>query len=157
MYSFEVLPDSGPLAGDRFSGQVEFDDSVLTGVGDETVGLSDFSFSFLGNNFTPVDDPLAFAQFFDGTFLGLDYISTDFQLLSGIDIFEPAFSSIDNTFFSYDIPSGAGFGNISYTVVTKPPTPPTAAVPTPALLPGLIGMGVTALRKRRKQEDALEV
>ena len=31
----------------------------------------------------------------------------------------------------------------------------TASVPTPALLPGLIGMGVAAIRKR-KQEDAVE-
>lgn len=32
------------------------------------------------------------------------------------------------------------------------------AVPTPALLPGLIGMGVAAFRKRRKaQTEAVEV
>ena len=32
-----------------------------------------------------------------------------------------------------------------------------STVPTPALLPGLIGLGVGALRKKRKQEEAVEV
>ena len=32
-----------------------------------------------------------------------------------------------------------------------------SAVPTPALLPGLIGLGIGALRKKRKQEEAVEV
>lgn len=32
----------------------------------------------------------------------------------------------------------------------------TAPVPTPALLPGLVGMGVAALRKRKSEEEAVE-
>ncbi|WP_281413309.1 PTPA-CTERM sorting domain-containing protein [Leptothoe spongobia] len=32
----------------------------------------------------------------------------------------------------------------------------TAAIPTPALLPGLIGMGMAALRKRRQNDTVTE-
>ena len=149
VYSFKASPDSGSLTGQTFSGNVKFDDSVLSGSGEETVSLSDFNFSFLGNAFTLIDDPLAFAQFFNGDFLGVEYGTTDFQLLSGLDFFDPALSSINDAFFSYDVASGAGFGDVSYKLVATPPTPP-AAVPTPALLPGLIGMGVAALRKRKQ-------
>lgn len=35
-----------------------------------------------------------------------------------------------------------------------PPPPPPEPVPTPALLPGLIGMGVAALRKREQEAEA---
>lgn len=54
--------------------------------------------------------------------------------------------------FTYDNAGGAGYATLSNFAVTSSPP---AAVPTPALLPGLIGMGVAALRK--KQQDSQEL
>jgi len=41
-------------------------------------------------------------------------------------------------------------------ITTQPPTEGSAEIPTPALLPGLIGMGAAALRKRGKSEEVAE-
>lgn len=59
----------------------------------------------------------------------------------------------DSFGFAFLSPTGssvAGFsiGSTGMRVVPTPPTP----VPTPALLPGLVGMGIAALRKRKSAE-----
>ena len=51
------------------------------------------------------------------------------------------------------IPAGTGFGVSSIDIVL-PPDPPTTAVPTPALLPGLLGMAGAVLRKKKSLADA---
>ncbi len=142
LFTFEVAPDSGPLAGNSYFGGFSFDDSGLVGAGDETVALSDFNFSFLGVNYTKTDGNSPLAAFFDGTFLGIEYtfdsVDVDFS-------FTPGSSGVEEAFFTYDIASGpnagAGFGDVNYSVI-----------PTPALLPGLVGMGAMALRRKRESE-----
>ncbi|NJN74771.1 MAG: PEP-CTERM sorting domain-containing protein [Limnothrix sp. RL_2_0] len=152
MYSFEVTPDFGPLLGDTYLGTLEYDDSGLTGIGEETVGLSDFDFSFLGSDFMSADDPFAFVQLFDGVFLGVEYSAPEFQFLSGIDPFDPSFSSIDNAFFAYDVSAGAGFGNIKYTSIIAPP-PPATSIPDPSTVLGLIGVGFIGIRMKRRSQE----
>jgi hypothetical protein len=143
-FNFTVTPDSGPLNGAVYTGNFSFDGSGLSNSGDESVALSSFNFSFLGNTYSEADDPFAIAAFFDGNFLGIDYSFSDgttaFSFLSG-----QFTQDINDAFFSYDIAAGpnvgAGFGDVSYT-----------AVPTPALLPGLLGLGVAALRRRQTEQ-----
>lgn len=65
------------------------------------------------------------------------------------------------TFFSSGI-NGNKRANIKKTQTSEPTSvvitkaPPTA-VPTPALLPGLIGLGLGVLRKRKSEEVETEV
>jgi hypothetical protein len=142
LFTFEVIPDFGPLAGNTYVGDFSFDDSSLTGIGDETVSLSDFNFNFLGTTYTELDGFSSLAAFLDGKFLGIEYAFDD----GNVDFaFIPGFSAVNEAFFAYDIASGpnqgAGFGDVNYSVV-----------PTPALLPGLVGMGAMALRRKRQSE-----
>lgn len=143
LFTFEVAPDSGSLAGNTYFGDFSFDDSGLTGVGDEIVELSDFSFDFLGVNYTETDSFSSLAAFLDGTFLGIEYTFDDGNVEFS---FLPGFFAVNEAVFAYEIASGsnqgAGFGDVNYSVV-----------PTPALLPGLVGMGAMALRRKR-QSDA---
>ena len=145
LFSFEVTPDFGFLSGQSFSGTVEFDDSLLTGIGDETVSLSSFNFDFLGTVFTEADDNDndPFAQFFDGVFLGVSFVEDDFQ-------FSPGFFSIDEAFFSYDLPDGAGFGSVAYTPVS------VVSVPDPSVIGGLVAVGLVGLKLKRKAQAPAE-
>ena len=140
LFSFEATPDFGLLSGQSFFGTVEFDDSGLTGTGDETVGLSSFNFDFLGTVFTEADDTLAFAQFFDGAFLGVDYVTDTFQL-------SPGFFSTDDASFAYDLPAGSGLGGVTYTAVS---------VPDPSVLGGLVAVGLVGLKLKRKPRAAID-
>lgn len=140
--NFTVTPDSGSLAGNTYRGNLSFDESGLANSGDETVALASFNFSFLGRTYTEVNDPFAIASFFDGNFLGIDYVFDDgnvsFSFLSGFFT-----QDLNDAFFVYDIAAGpsagTGFGDVDY-----------APVPTPALLPGLVAMGAAALRRQRQ-------
>jgi hypothetical protein len=144
LYDFTVTPDFGTLTGNTYQGNFSFDDSGLTSSGEEEVALLSFNFlNFLGRTYTQADDPSAIASFFDGNFLGIDYFFSDtdvtFSFLSGV-----LTQDINDAFFSYDItaaPMSAGTGNIAYT-----------AVPTPALLPGLVGLGAALVRRKRRGE-----
>ncbi|NJL46693.1 MAG: PTPA-CTERM sorting domain-containing protein [Leptolyngbyaceae cyanobacterium SM2_5_2] len=142
LFTFEVAPDSGSLLGQTFSGDFSFDDSGLVGSGDETVALSDFNFNFLGFNYTETDAFDSLAVFFDGQFLGIEYSFDDGDVAFS---FIPGFSAVNEASFAYNIASGpnqgTGFGDVDYNVV-----------PTPALLPGLVGMGAMALRRKRESE-----
>jgi hypothetical protein len=75
-------------------------------------------------------------------------------LTSGVDFFGNPFSSGYASAYSSDYNTGEyfsayGYNNIEFSGATPDP----ASIPTPALLPGLIGLGVSVLR-RRKQADA---
>lgn len=145
IYDFEVSIDSGYLAGETSSGFFEFDDSELTGIGDEFLSVSNISFDFLGVNYSKTDslsDPEV--VFFDGDFLGLSF-STDAEFS-----FIPGFFDLSEAYFSYDIPGEIdGAGNIAYTL--RPDTP--ASTPEPTAIFGLLALGVTGcsgILKKRK-------
>jgi hypothetical protein len=54
-FTFEVF-DVENLPGQTFSGSFNFDESLLTGVGEEIISGIDLEFSFLGKTFTEEDD-----------------------------------------------------------------------------------------------------
>jgi hypothetical protein len=58
-YDYFVTVTQGPFAGNAFSGSFSFDDSVLTGVGQETIGVKDgltVSSSFFDFDYRETDD-----------------------------------------------------------------------------------------------------
>jgi len=157
-FQFDNTPNATvtpPIVGD---GTFSFDGDP----GDGTFALTslsnfNFAFNFGGNTFGNADiaTPLAnvlvqitnsggtrslnFGGFGGGPFRGsLDFINGSTNLS-----FQPNFGSL---YFS-----NGNFGTYEAIASTTDPTP----IPTPALLPGLVGMGVAALRKR-KQEAAAE-
>lgn len=138
-YDFTVTPDSGPLAGNNYSGFFSYDDSTLTGIGDEFLPQSEITtinFNFEGNTYTLADALSAGVQFLDGTFLGLSY-STDIKFA-----FEPGLFTLSEAFFSYDIEEGAGFGDIQYTLRSG-----NGVTPEPSSLMALGGLALTGLIK----------
>lgn len=73
-FNFNGQLDAGPLLGQSFSGQYSYADTALSGSGFETLSLTGFSLSFLGQNYGLADASLApTADFLDGVFLGLSY------------------------------------------------------------------------------------
>lgn len=93
-------------------------------------------------------DPLS-VNLSDSTFSGSFVSSSNYLLGSSIFNFE---------FLSNGIPQLSGQGalfvsstpNTSFGVFAG-----TQAIPTPALLPGLFGLGIAALRKRKNEQEAL--
>ncbi|NET45290.1 hypothetical protein [Okeania sp. SIO2B3] len=142
-YDFEVTIDSGVLFGGTYSGSFEFDDSAVTGMGEEFLSVSDISFDFLGVNYTETDglfDPEA--VFFDGDFLGLSFSTDEFFFVEGF------FDSSD-AFFAYDIGAGTGAGDITYTL--RPDTPVSTPEPTAVFsLLALSAAGCSGVLKNRK-------
>ncbi|MDJ0598374.1 MAG: PEP-CTERM sorting domain-containing protein [Crocosphaera sp.] len=117
-YNFEVSIDSGSLAGETYTGSFIFDDSGLTGIGDEFLSVSRISFDFDGVNYTETDDSFGpEVLFFDGDFLGLSF-STDaeFSLI-------PGFFELEEALFSYNLPGQVdGAGDVNYNLVPEPLT-----------------------------------
>ncbi|PZD72637.1 hypothetical protein C1752_03473 [Acaryochloris thomasi RCC1774] len=130
--SFSIDNVTGDLSGESFSGSFDFDDSGLTGSGDEFAPVSNLSFDFLGTNFSEANAVAGpEAVFSDNQLLGLNYAAettgpTDFTFLS----FAPAPSSGELSLFTYDtttVSDGSvtqleGTGEISYTSVPEPST-----------------------------------
>ncbi len=145
IYDFEVSIDSGVLDGETYSGFFEFDDSALTGIGEEFLSVSELSFDFLDVNYTEIDgsfDPEVL--FVDGEFFGLDF-STDAVFSFIPDLFEP-----EESFFEYYILGEvAGAGDIEYTL--RPDTPVSTPEPTAVFsLLALGAVGGSGVLKNRK-------
>ncbi|WP_083305439.1 PEP-CTERM sorting domain-containing protein [Moorena producens] len=144
IYDLEVSIDSGFLDGETYSGFFEFDDSGLTGIDEEFLSVSNISFDFDGVNYTETDglsDPEA--VFFDGDFLGLSWSDDEFSFIAG-------FFELSEALFTYDLPQGAGAGDIAYTL--RPDTP-VASTPEPTAVFSLLALGATGcsgvLKKRK--------
>jgi hypothetical protein len=166
---FRVDMTSGSLTGQSFFGSFSYDNAALTDPSlqifdpfngnlliNEMNGLLSLSFNFLGDIYTQADDagfPL-FPQlnFSEGLFQGLDFIVTENpfapnpRVIPGSTFeFGTGYNPIDGSFFvafAGDPDSlDRSFGTVTYGV----------PIPTPALLPGLIGMGLAALKKRRDE------
>jgi hypothetical protein len=136
-YAFDGVTDSGAFLNQIFSGSLSFDDSGLTGVGEEWIALGSIALDFLGQHHT-LGNAAAVpeAGFFDGTFLGVSFTvdagDPQFSLVAG-------YRSIDEAFFAYDTAAGlSGGGSVTY----------TAAVPEPEgwmlMLAGLAGVVAVA-------------
>jgi len=143
IYDFEVNNLDGSLAGQTYSGFFEFDDSALTGIGEEFLSVSELSFDFLGVNYTETDD-FPEVVFFDGDFLGLVF-ATDVEFT-----FSEGFVDSSDAFFTYDVSGqGGGSGDIAYTL--RPYTPVSTPEPTAVFsLLALGAVGGSGVLKKRK-------
>lgn len=125
-FNFSVENLTGDLAGETLSGSFQFDESGLTGAGDEFLPVSTFTFDFLGSEFTEADATSGpEAIFSDNQFLGLNYAAEsinppdEFTFIS----FAPGPDTVDESQFDYStLNSGDGTGDILYSQVPEPNT-----------------------------------
>lgn len=127
-------------------------------------GLIDVSFNFLGNTYTEASDLDFIGTDFDsptlaafprllfknGSLLGLELVVSNNPDLNPVIIPEPiiAFGILYENgapfFGALAIPGGPRVSEGTVTYGVEP-------IPTPALLPGLIGMGIATFRKRKRE------
>ncbi|MUH01240.1 PEP-CTERM sorting domain-containing protein [Scytonema sp. UIC 10036] len=148
--NFEVNINSGALAGQTASGTFSYDDSSLTGVGDEFAQVQSLSFNFLGKTYSEkndVDSPaFPVVSFFNGQLEGLNY----YVELSPVgefffsDIVEESFLDEfrGGDKFTYTN-AGGGSGLISYQSARS--------VPEPLTLSGTIFASGLALLMKKKE------
>lgn len=173
--NFRVDITTGSLANQSFFGNFRYDDAALTDksleiidpvngnqIIDSSNGLLDLSFNFLGNTYTQTSDggfpDFPQLNFQNGAFQALDFIVSESP-------FAPNPTVIPGLVFEFGTGFDATAGVPFFVALAGDPNAPDVsfgtvtygvqAVPTPALLPGLIGMGIAALRKR-KGEGAIE-
>jgi len=124
--NFMVTPDSGPLAGETYSGSFSYNDADVTGSGEEFIAVTDLDFNFLGVDYTETDGTAPEVLFDNGNFMGLLFSTDTFSFIVDVDYFEPSESE---AYFAYEIAAVSGAADITY----KDPT----TVPEPSALLGL--------------------
>lgn len=110
-YDFNVAIDFGPLVSETFDGYFSYEDSILTGFGEEYIAIDEFEFDFLGTKYSSEtnSDLGAEVVFFDGNFLGLSLVNDTFA-------FYPGFLELEESFFSYNLSDLEGAGNFNYSL-----------------------------------------
>ncbi|MEH2070345.1 MAG: PEP-CTERM sorting domain-containing protein [Nostoc sp.] len=153
-YGFTVNATSGDNPGQYF-GSFQYDDSTLTGIGEENLGVSNglsILFDYLGTQYTQASDfdyPASpIVSFTNGNLSGLSYLVED-QFFIGND---PGNANTGGTKFysilSADLLSTTEVGTVTYTKSTSVPEPMTVGSITIATAMGL-GM------KRKKKVSGL--
>jgi hypothetical protein len=149
-YGFTVNATSGDNPG-QYYGSFQYEDSTLTGIGEETLSVSNglsISFNYLGTQYTEANDfdyPLSpVVSFTNGNLLGLSYLVED-RFFIGNDLGNPnrggtKFSSI----LSADLLSATEVGTVSY-FKGQP-------VPEPMTLGGTAIAGMMGLSLKRKKK-----
>jgi hypothetical protein len=142
-YSF-TLPTSldAPAAGAAGTGTFSYESTLLNpSAGFQPIPVISATINLLGQTFNQTGARgLATVDFFSGVFSGLAFeVNTlpDTYPLASLAISRSQVAVFDQSFNSAQAP-------VSYSIV-----PPTNVIPTPALLPGLVGLGVAAARKRQ--------
>lgn len=149
-YGFTVNATSGDNLGQYF-GSFQYDDSTLTGIGEETLGVSNglsIAFDYLGTQYTETSDfdyPLSpVVSFTDGNLSGLSYLVED-QFFIGND---PGNPNTGGTKFysilSADLLSTTEVGTVSYSKSTL--------VPEPMTIVGIAIAAAMALGMKRKKK-----
>ncbi|WP_445633265.1 PEP-CTERM sorting domain-containing protein [Nostoc sp. DSM 114161] len=149
-YGFTVNATSGDNPGQYF-GSFQYDDSTLTGIGQETIGVSNglsISFDYLGTQYTEASDfdyPVSpVASFTNGNLLGLSYLVED-RFFIGND---PGNPNTGGTKFysilSADLLSTTEVGTVTYTQSTP--------VPEPMTVGGIAIASAMALGMKRKKK-----
>jgi len=167
---FRVNITEGPLVNQFFFGSFQYNDAALTDPSLEIIdpisgnqiindsnGLLDLSFSFLGNIYTQESDAgfpdFPQLNFRDGLFEALDFVVAESLAAPNPTVipgsifefstrFDPVFGSFFVAFEGDPSAPDFSFGSVTYEV---------QSIPTPALLPGLIGLGIGVFRKRKQQ------
>jgi hypothetical protein len=144
---FKVTIQSGNLIGQEFFGDVTFDDTLLSSTNNVVLNSAQFDlkFTFLGKLFTEADDLFnsATAQITPTKqVIGLGYTVESLSNPNANFGFSPSSSSIGNQFF-YEVFNSQGTAIDQGSGVLT-------AIPTPALLPGLLGFAAAAIRKRKQ-------
>jgi hypothetical protein len=146
-YNFSfTLPNSEPAPGARGEGSFSFDDSsVNPALVFQGFPLSSFQLSLLERTFT-LEDVFAppTAQFFSGNFAGIEL---ELDLTSDNPFPFSAFRISGSQYEGIGF-SGVSTGPVFYSQVVIPISPD---LPTPALLPGLVGFGFATWQRRDKQ------
>jgi len=144
-YVFTGQLETGPLAGQGFSGGFSYEDQLLAGVGSEYLNLTSWALNVLGQAYS-ADTVIASPQaaFWDGQFVGLNATFTSGPYAV---TFADGFVDFGGAYLGYSTPAGEGFG--SYAV---------SAVPEPAALSlsvlGLAALGLIARRRRQALASA---
>ena len=110
-YDFNVAIDSGPLVSETFDGYFSYQDSILTGFGEEYIAIDEFEFDFFGTKYSSEtnSDLGAEVVFFDGDFLGLSLVNDTFA-------FNPGFFELEESFFFYNLINLEGEGYYNYSL-----------------------------------------
>ncbi|MGF1937740.1 MAG: PEP-CTERM sorting domain-containing protein [Nostoc sp. ChiQUE02] len=149
-YGFSVNATSGDNPGQYF-GSFQYDDSTLTGTGEETLGVSNglsILFDYLGTQYTEASDfdypSSPVVSFTNGNLLGLSYLVED-QFFIGNDPVNPntggtKFYSI----LSADLLSTTQVGTVSYSK--------SQSVAEPMTVAGIAIAGVMGLCLKRKKK-----
>ncbi len=130
-YGFTVNATSGSNPGQYF-GSFQYDDSILTGLGEETLGVSNglsILFDYLGTQYTEASDfdypSSPVVSFTNGDLSGLSYLVED-QFFIGND---PGNPNTGGTKFysilSADLLSTTEVGTVTYSKSTSVPEPMT--------------------------------
>jgi hypothetical protein len=129
-------------------GFLSYNDSLLAGIGEETIGLMAFSFTFGSITYTLPNYPAATADFFNGDFLGANFSVSSSPQPTFISGLVPGASSqtIDDAFFSYNTGANSGTGDIAYSLRTTP-----VGIAEPATTVGLLSLGLLALVAKIQQ------
>lgn len=141
-YNFQGAITSGSLTG-TYSGSASFDDAGITGIDFESIPLTEISFNLLSNTFNLASaDATPMANYFDGTFIGIDYSVTSTNAFFPIANFAltSGFFELSEAAFTYTPRLGtAGEGSLIF-----------SKVPEPSAIIGLITLGGIGfiLRKR---------
>lgn len=174
--NFRVDITEGSLANQSFFGSFRYDDAALTDPSkqifdpnngnlliNDSNGLLDLSFNFLGNIYTQASD-VSFPDFpqlnfQNGLFQALDFLVFEEPFAPNPVIPGPIIGFItgyDFPGFAPDVPvflAFAGDPSAAEIVSSGTITYGVQSIPTPALLPGLIGLGIGVFRKRRQQNQ----
>jgi hypothetical protein len=136
-YTFQVSIDSGSLSGNNYFGSFSYNDTNLTGTGEQFLNISDIVFNFQGFDYTTANNPQA--AFLDGKFLGLSYSpEPSFSFI-------PGFSDVNEAYFAYNFGSlNSGFGDVTY-------TQQNTSIPEPTIVIGLVTLGTLGISSRLKR------
>ncbi|MEH2224069.1 PEP-CTERM sorting domain-containing protein [Nostoc sp.] len=149
-YDFAVNATSGDRPGQYF-GSFRYDDSTLTAIGDETLGVSNglsIVFDYLGTQYTEAIDfdyPLSpVVSFTNGNLSGLSYLVEDRFLIGN----NPGNPNTGGTKFysivSADLLSTTEVGTVTYSKSTS--------VPEPMTLSGIAIASAMALGMKRQKK-----